>query len=208
LPMTMPVRGTSVRASSGKIDSPKITPRLSAVVTSSARRAIPNSPGTAGARRRMVTAANTTIPATHSQDQRSGASSSSTSPRARPTARSWTEARSTATALDPSSPTPRHHDSPMATPTRTSAASRPTHVTSPFMLTPAPQAPCRSCRAHHPALVHADDVVGDAADLLGLLGHPQHRDAVLPQVVGHPLEAAGGVGVERRGRLVAEEHLG
>src|SRR4029453_3975983 len=141
-------------------------------------------------------------PGPPNQGQRSGAAPSSTSPRARPTARSWTEARSTATAIDRSSPRPRHHDSPMATPTRTSAASRPTHVTSPFMLTPAPQAPCRSCRSHPPPLVHADDVGGDAGDLLGLLGHPQHRDAVLPQVVGHPLEAAGGVGVERRGRLV------
>src|SRR5690606_26532737 len=70
LPMTMPATGTSSRPVSSKMPKPKMMASALAATRTFARRVTARSPGTSGARRVIVTAAKTMMPATHSHDHR------------------------------------------------------------------------------------------------------------------------------------------
>ena len=104
LPIIIPATGTTVRPSTGNTPSPKITARVTTALEPIAASASHRMPGTSRARWRIVTAANTTIAATHNHARAIGESSSTTSVSAYPTATSWTMARAAAHTIDRSNP--------------------------------------------------------------------------------------------------------
>ena len=58
------------------------------------------------------------------------------------------------------------------------------------------------------AAVHEDDVVGDLAGEAHLVGHDDHRHALLGELAHDAQHLADELGVEGRGRLVEEHQLG
>ncbi len=99
LPTIIPASGTTVRPSTGKTPRPNSTPSVTTEAAPNAASATGSTPGTSAARRRTVTAANATIPPTHSHDHTIGVSGSITSASADPMSTSWTSARTAAHAI-------------------------------------------------------------------------------------------------------------
>src|SRR4051794_23955195 len=116
---------------------------------------------------------------------------------------SWTTARTAAQAIIPSRARRRHHEMAMARTMRMPEHASPTIEMWPF-----------TCSRDHvraggggPAVVEADHVVGQAAALGLVVGHPDHRAPPVGQRPHEPFEQRDVGGVERRRRLVHQQHL-
>jgi hypothetical protein len=136
LPMTMPATGTSARLDRSNMPNPKMIANEDAATTVYATSEIPNSPGTAGARRFTVTDAKTTMPTVHAHDHQIDVPGSTSSTRAKPTMPICTRDRTTATTIGRLSFRRNPLVTAMATAMKIRETSSPSQPTEPFMRPP------------------------------------------------------------------------